>query len=123
MNSFKLYAYALLTLGSIGSVALMLRNDLSHCDKASGLCRVHDEETPADKALKAAWAINPWNVLTTLNSVPRDNEGWKPVDVNGTPSEFQIKPTNDKREKGCTLTTVREIVSPKSLIWDVLSQA
>jgi hypothetical protein len=122
MNSFKLYAAALLTVASAGAltVAVKRNNDFnaSHCNKNTGLCRLSDEETPGDKALDAAWTVNSWNVVTTLNSVPRDDEGWKPVDVNGTKSEFQIKPPNDEKEmeRGCTLTTVREIAPPKKIL-------
>lgn len=68
-------------------------------------------ETLADKALNAV--RNPAGALTTQDAYDK-RSGWKPLDVNGAPAEYQIRPA--KTDPACTVTTVRQKTDPRKII-------
>ncbi len=69
---------------------------------------------PEDNALGAVLAADPTEARTTQD--PYDKKGgWKPIDVDGTPGEYQIRPAKDIPED-CSVVTVRQKDAPKKIL-------
>jgi hypothetical protein len=66
-----------------------------------------------DATLNAVRAADPTEAPTTQDAYDKTN-GWKPLDINGTPSEYQIRPA--KGDAACAVVTVREKAAPKRIL-------
>jgi hypothetical protein len=66
-----------------------------------------------DSALGAVMAADPAEARTTQDAYDKKG-GWKPVDVDGTPSEYQIRPA--KGDPASTVVTVRQKTNPKKIL-------